>query len=265
MGHGKVHGDFENLHERRDERDAAIAQLRERIGLMAEQKAAQDERLDGLEREQRLFDERVRCVTDKTESLDTRIGELYAAMQNHGWLVRMPPVGNQLLVESEETVGIAEPPREVERRTVGIELGKAYFTDGLGAMVGEVVTLDNGAQVVALRHLSPSPPAESSDETVGWRDVGNAFRVRTHERVKRELANRLTYGSDKHGPVFSGDPAQHLREELLDALVYLVAAAAGRGGRRMSALNIALFTLPLIALVAAEELRRSKGDKLWRS
>lgn len=54
-----------------------------------------------------------------------------------------------------------------------------------------------------------------------WRDVGPSFRHNVLRSVQSDLSARLVYGAQTHGPVFQGEPIAHLREELLDALVYL--------------------------------------------
>ena len=56
-----------------------------------------------------------------------------------------------------------------------------------------------------------------------WRDMRNISHNVTNikMRITRDIANKLNMGRNKYGDVFQGDPLQHLKEEVLDSLIYI--------------------------------------------
>ena len=61
-----------------------------------------------------------------------------------------------------------------------------------------------------------------------WRSLNDADRAEFNAWVSGELQIRAAHGKESYGDRFQGDPLKHLKEELLDELVYLYYAMRER-------------------------------------
>ncbi len=80
-------------------------------------------------------------------------------------------------------------------------------------------------------YLSPEPERwEEHHVSTGWRDMGDSYIYGFAHRMAAALRDKVFRGRDRpeNGMTFTGDPLVQLREELLDALLYLDKVAQRR-------------------------------------
>ena len=71
-----------------------------------------------------------------------------------------------------------------------------------------------------------------------WRDLSIEERQKYEKWLLEEAVQRQTVGRQKYGDVFQGDPLQHLKEELLDALFYCWVAMRQRSAVELENVNL---------------------------
>lgn len=70
-----------------------------------------------------------------------------------------------------------------------------------------------------------------------WRDLSIEERQKYEKWIIEETITRQTVGRLKYGDEFQGDPLQHLKEELLDALFYCWVAMRQRSVIELENIN----------------------------